>query len=209
MKRLIAASLLAAPLFALAAPVNLVNNGSFESTVIGNGSYAIVNSVVGWTVGPHGLEIRNNVAGSAFNGSNFTELDTTTNSWISQTLNTVAGASYTLSFAYTNRPDNQGAVSNGLTWQIGDLSGKVGNNTATSWQTFSTTFTGTGSPMTLRFGATGRSDSYGTSLDNVVVSTLSAGGNASAVPEPHSLALMLAGLGAMGFVARRRKGGKA
>ena len=66
-----------------------------------------------------------------------------------------------------------------------------------------------GSPMTLRFGATGRSDSYGTSLDNVVVLTLSAGGNASAVPEPHSLALMLAGLGAMGFVARRRKGGKA
>ncbi|TXD85738.1 PEP-CTERM sorting domain-containing protein, partial [Mitsuaria sp. TWR114] len=124
-------------------------------------------------------------------------------------LNTVAGASYTLSFAYTNRPDNQGAVSNGLTWQIGDLSGKVGNNTDTTWQTFSTTFTGTGSPMTLRFGATGRSDSYGTSLDNVVVSTLSAGGNASAVPEPHSLALMLAGLGAMGFVARRRKGGKA
>ncbi|OWQ93715.1 hypothetical protein CDN99_04490 [Roseateles aquatilis] len=196
MKRLIAAALFAAPLFAMAAPVNLLTNGSFESTVVGSGSYTIVNSTAGWTVGPNGLEIRNNVAGSAFDGVNFVELDTTANSWISQTLNTVFGATYTMSFAYANRPDQLGAASNGLSWSIGSLSGLVGNNTNTTWQTFTTTFTGTGSPMTLKFAAAGISDSYGTSLDKVSV---------TAVPEPESLALLLAGLGAMGVVLRRRK----
>jgi hypothetical protein len=205
MKRLIATALFAAPLFALAAPVNLVNNGSFESTVVGSGTWTIVNSAVGWTVGPQGLEIRNNVSGGAFAGSNFAELDTAANSWISQSLNTVAGQTYSLSFDFGNRPDNRGAASNGLSWSIGSLTGIVGNNTDTSWASFTTTFTGTGSPMTLRFAAVGTSDGYGTSLDNISVNTV-----ASAVPEPQSLALMLAGLGAMGLVLRRRKGaGKA
>lgn len=196
MKRLIAASLFAAPLFALAAPVNLLNNGSFESTAVASGTWNIFNAIPGWNVGPNGVEIRNNVAGSAFAGNNFVELDTTANSWISQTLNTVMGATYSLSFSYANRPDNQGAASNGILWSIGGQNGTVGANTVTTWNTFTTTFVGTGAPMTLRFDAAGRSDGYGTSLDNVAV---------SAVPEPESIALLLAGLGVMGVVLRRRK----
>lgn len=215
MKRLIAAALftaplLAAPLHALASPVNLVANGGFDTPAVAPGTWTIVNSFAGWTVGPNGLELRNNVAGSAFAGTGFAELDTTANSWISQALNTVAGQSYSLSFAYANRPDQRGAASNGLAWSIGSLTGTVGNNTDTSWATFTTTFVGTGSPMTLRFAATGTSDGYGTSLDNIIVNTINAGNNASAVPEPQSLALMLAGLGVMGVVVRRRRGaGKA
>lgn len=205
MKRLITTALLAAPLFAMATPVNLVTNGSFEATTVKSGTWTIVDAATGWTVGPQGLEIRNNVAGSAFAGVNFAELDTTSNSWISQSLATVAGYTYTLSFSYANRPDNQGANSNGLNWSIGDLSGTVGQNTTTSWATFTTTFIGTGSPMTLRFGAIGRSDGYGTSLDNISVTTLNAGGNANGVPEPQSIALILAALGAMGIAVRRRK----
>jgi len=46
------------------------------------------------------------------------------------------------------------------------------------------------------FHGTGRSDSLGGSLDNVSV---------TAVPEPESYAMMLAGLALMGTIARRRK----
>ncbi|MBO9689580.1 MAG: DUF642 domain-containing protein [Mitsuaria chitosanitabida] len=210
MKRLIAATLFAAPLFAMAAPVNLVTNGGFESTSVASGSWVIVNTAPGWTVGPQGLEIRNNVAGSAFAGSNFAELDTTTNSWISQVISTVLGTTYSLTFNYAARPDNQGANSNGLNWSIGNLGGTVGQDTNTAWQTFTTTFVGTGSGMTLRFGSIGKSDGYGTSLDNISV-IASAGGAAAggaSVPEPESVALLLAGLGAMGLVVRRRKSGQ-
>ncbi len=48
----------------------------------------------------------------------------------------------------------------------------------------------------LSFYALGVADTYGGSLDNVVVTS---------VPEPETFAMLLAGLGLMGAVARRRK----
>ncbi|SEK95962.1 PEP-CTERM protein-sorting domain-containing protein [Roseateles sp. YR242] len=200
MKRLIAATLFTLPLFALAASDdNLLVNGSFESNVLYSGGWSQFGSIQGWTTGSNGIEIRNNAVGSAIDGSNFAELDTYGNSSISQSFATVAGYTYELSFSYVNRPDNQGASSNGISWSLGSLSGIVGENTSTSWATYTTTFTGTGEVMTLSFAAIGRSDSYGTSLDNVSVSVL------STVPEPHGYALMIAGLGTIGLLSRRRR----
>jgi len=200
MRKIIATALLAAtPLLAIADSANLVNNGSFEATAINNGNWTIVSSLAGWTTGDLGIELRNNVVGSALAGNNFAELDTTGNSSISQSIATVAGQWYTLSFAYSNRSD-VAVNSNGLSWTFGDTTGNAIASTLASggnqWQQFSTVVKASGSSMTLSFSAIGSSDSLGSSLDNISV---------SAVPEPQSYALLLAGLGAMALVVRRRK----
>lgn len=199
MRKIIATALLASPLLALAAPTNLLINGSFEDTAMSTNAWSNFSGVSGWTAGAAGVEVRNNVAGTALDGSRFVELDTYANSSISQTISTVAGQWYSLSFAYSNRIDT--AVStNGLSWSFGSASGTAAVQAQISgdnhWQLFSTQVQAQGSSMTLSFAATGTSDGLGTSLDKVSV---------SAVPEPQSYALMLAGLAAVGFVAMRRK----
>jgi len=203
MRKIIATALLAAtPLLALADSANLLNNGSFEATAINTGNWTIVSSLAGWTTGDLGIELRNNVVGSALAGNNFAELDTTGNSSISQSIATVAGQWYSLSFAYSNRSD-VALNSNGLSWTFGDATGTAIASTLASggnqWQQFSTQVQASGTSMTLSFSAIGRSDSLGSSLDNISVSSV------SAVPEPESYALLLAGLGAMALVLRRRK----
>ena len=69
MKRLILSALLTAPLLSLAATGNLISNGSFESTAQSSGSWNIYNSIAGWTAGSLGVEVRNNVAGTALDRS--------------------------------------------------------------------------------------------------------------------------------------------
>jgi len=143
--------------------------------------------------------LRNNVAGAAFDGKNYVELDTTKNSSMSQSFNTTFGQTYQLSFAYSPR-ENVGSNSNGIEvfWNGGSLGTFSGTGSASgnTWRVETLDVLGTGEWTTLRFDAVGTSDSLGGSLDNVSV---------TAVPEPQTYALMLAGLGVMGFVARRRK----
>ena len=203
-KFLIALGLSAASLLAQATPINLISNGSFESVSLSKGSWSTYSTLSGWTVGPQNVEIRNNVAGSAFAGLNFVELDTNRNSWISQTFTTVVGQTYHLSFMWANRPDQVGANSNGISWQVAALDGVVGKNTITSWTQFEQDFVATGTSTTLRLGATGASDGMGTSLDAVSVTQLPPAAAKSTVPEPGSLALLAMAAGAL-FVARRRK----
>jgi PEP-CTERM motif len=197
----------------LAAHANLIVNGSFEAEVQAGASWTVLAGLSGWQAdASSGVELRNAVAGLAHDGANFIELDTnpgsfgnasfddTTNSGISQTVGTQAGASYELTWFYSPR-SGVAASSNDiqvywngalLTTSSGSGEGQPGN----AWNEYSFTVTGTGSD-TLRFAAGGTADRLGGSLDSVSLV-------AAPVPEPGTTALLLAGLAAIGFVARRR-----
>lgn len=197
MRRIAFAALLATPLMASA---NLVINGSFEANAQGSNSWNIYSNLSGWTGGRAGIELRNNVAGAAFDGNNYVELDTTQNSEMWQTIDTSLGQNYDLSFAYSPR-EGVSSVSNGIEvfWNGLSLGVFTGNGApnGNTWAVQNLSVTGAASSSLLMFQAVGTSDSYGGSLDAVSLT--------AAVPEPETYALMLAGLAAVGFVARRRR----
>jgi hypothetical protein len=184
---------------------SLLVNGSFESTTQGSGSWAVYNSVSGWTTtfGP-GIEIRNNVAGTAQDGNNFVELDSHPspgNSWMAQTFNS-PGATLDVSYWYAAR-SGTGPTTNGIEVWLNGLNvggmfspgdtGLGSNNTA--WTLYTATLLGVAGSNTLEVRAVGTAETLGGSLDNVTV---------EAVPLPGSLGLLGAGLAALGFARRRR-----
>jgi len=202
MKKLFVAALLAsAPALSQAAP-NLVVNGSFESPAQATGTYGFYSTfpgpgILGWFT-PE-VEVRNNVVGAAQDGNNFVELDSHSNSWIGQSVATIIGQVYNLSFWYSPRA-GVGADSNGISLYLDNdlevsLTGNGINHTGNVWSNYSTTFTATSGSTSLLFAAVGNSDSLGGSLDNVSV---------TAVPEPETYAMLLGGLVLVGFGSRRR-----
>lgn len=202
MNKTLAAVALALPLLAQAAAPNLVVNGSFESVAVGNGSWVNTATLAGWTVlgGPGtGFEVRNGAVGAAFDGKNFIELDTNGNTTIGQSFSgLLAGGQYLLSFAYSPRI-GEAASTNGIEvfWngvqQGSTLTGTTSGSHA--WQVYTFNVTALGGMDQLSFRSVGASDSLGGSLDAVSLT--------SAVPEPTSLALMLAGL--VGVAALKRR----
>ncbi|MFN7726400.1 MAG: PEP-CTERM sorting domain-containing protein [Rubrivivax sp.] len=187
--------------------MNLLVNGSFEDVGLAPGvqtlatnTWANYSSLPGWSSGPYGIEVRNNVAGQAQDGNHFVELDTTRNSIAMQSLTTIAGELYELSFFYAARPGTSGMAADtnniAVYWnnvQLG-LSTGVGTGSTHNWLRFDYAVLGTGTD-TLEFRALGTSDSHGGSLDNVSLQQ---------VPEPGSIALVLGALVAAGAVRRRQ-----
>jgi hypothetical protein len=181
---------------------DLVVNGSFEANAQSPGTWNVYNNLLGWTGLPN-IELRNNVAGTAYDGVNFVELDThgiTQNSAMKQTLTGAAGL-YQLSFWYSARPKT--GLTNDLKFTFDGssavtlLSG-VSNNTSNHiWQNYTALFNFDGSGD-LTFYASGVFDTYGGSLDKISFTT-------APVPEPETYAMMLAGLGLLGVMTRRRK----
>lgn len=196
--RHLAAALVLATGGAHATTIQLVSNGGFETSSVASGSWEITKNLAGWkTDAQLGVEVRNHVAGDAYAGQRYVELDTTGNSWISQTLATSAGSTYALSFAYAPR-EGVAAASNGIEvfWNgvsKGVYTGNGGSGNA--WNLYTMNLAGLGNTGELKFVAVGTSDSVGGSLDAVSV---------TAVPEPATLATMALGLGLIGLTRRRQ-----
>lgn len=199
MKNILLAAALITTMAGAHAAGNLVADGSFESQQQNAGTWNVYGSLPGWSVvSGTGVELRNNVAGTAFDGNNFVELDGYVNSAISQTLATDAGSFYTLSFEYSARA-SVSAASNPIEvlWNGASVATVTADGTrlsALDWHQFSYQVHGTGSDA-LQFRAVGISDGLGGSLDAVSV---------TAVPEPSTWVLMLAGFGLIGLSLGRR-----
>ncbi|MFL6697653.1 MAG: PEP-CTERM sorting domain-containing protein [Vitreoscilla sp.] len=208
MKKIIALAALAAISATASAATNLLVDGSFESIVQASGTWNTYTSVPGWTVTKDngsatstGLEIRDNIAGTAQDGHNFIELDGYENDKIKQSFATTIGKDYEISFWFADRA-GVAAASQGFLATVASGSsvsatgfGAVGDN-GTAWHLVTMDFTAESTTSVFAIKATGKSDGYGTSFDNF---------QAIAVPEPATLGLFAAGMAVLGLTARRRR----
>jgi hypothetical protein len=164
----------------LAVSSNLLINGSFEQPFVGSddipagdGWYMFFSTIPGWTGGAAQIEIQNQAVGLAFDGEQLLELDSYTNTSVSQTVATTLGCPYDLSFAYSPRPSVP-ASSAGIAvyWNNSVLTNLASNGvglTNTLWTVNHFRVTGTGAD-TITFEATGTSDSVGGLLDAATLS---------------------------------------
>lgn len=220
MKTMIMLALVAAAATPAAAAVNLVVNGGFETPVTNPGSFIQVNgggSFTGWDVLSPGTNViiinqSYQEGGLVFNPhSGIASIDLTgagntgPTTGISQILATTSGK-YTLSFWVGNASPTGGNGSNYTQPSTVNLSINGGaiqsftNSTDTpfgiNWKPFSVDFVANGA-TTIAF-------TNGTTGDNMLgLDDVSA---VSAVPEPASWAMLIAGFALTGAAMRRRKG---
>jgi hypothetical protein len=196
MKRLV--MLAVSSLFSAAAlaATPTIDNGSFETTTVGSG-YWYGNAASGWSFLDGAGVTANGTAwnGAASDGAYFAFLQNTAS--ITQTFTSTVAASYTFDFDLALRAGYAAgqvvAVSlDGV--ELGQYTASLGWSSTT----VSAYNIGAGSHTLSFAGITTNAGDTSAFLDNVAMSV-------SAVPEADTYAMLLAGLGVVGFVARRRK----
>ena len=179
---------------AQASPVNLLADGNFENfaPMVASGGYTTVNhgsSLGAWTVGAQSVDLIRNAFGS-INDVSIDLSGTPGPGSLSQTFMAQQGSTYTLSFDFFR---NGAGTDMGVSFGGQDFVYTPGASATSASLVWTAESSGL---QTITF--TGGNGNQGPTLDNVMLT--------AAVPEPSSIALMLAGLGAMGIAARRRKG---
>jgi len=188
MKKIAFAALFAVSAFSANAAVGeLVVNGDFET-----GTFA------GWTKSGN-TSLSDVIANTVTSNHSFVWRSgaTGTPAIISQNLATTAGSSYTLSFDLFSSGTSTDPSKVAFAAFFGGSQVYGFQNTTLGWTHFTfENLTATSALTELKFSS--RNDPGFTRLDNVSVTA------AAAVPEPETYALMLAGLGLIAGLARRR-----
>lgn len=189
---------------AAARGTDLIVNGSFESPANPIGSDNFYTSIPGWTLSfGDAIEVQNNVAGTAFAGNQFIELDSDQNSGIQQVIPTVPGVLYDFNFAYSPRPGipaSSNVVEVRVNGSLIDTITQDGSGLPdTSWSRHQYNVLATSGSTTVDLRAAGTSDSLGGYVDDVhFIAPVSA----SPVPTLSGWSLIgLSGLLALGLLA--------
>ncbi len=194
---------------------NLLINGGFEHPATSFVNYLAsggFTGITGWTTTGNGVHWMTESLGYFTDPTGKDAVDlanyTRANGGIKQSFNTTAGARYEVSFAgmtfqNAGNPDGLGEITvliDNVEMQTYQLVNR--SSASNAWQNFSLSFTAAAASTTLEFRHKPAGENYSFVND--------AGVFAAPVPEPESGVLMLAGLGLMGLLVRRRgeRGGK-
>lgn len=109
--------------------------------------------------------------------------------------NLITGQQYRVDFQYGANLASDPQATRSFDVTVGGAGLQSYSNASTTLIDGTYMFTAAGSVAALRFAGNGPSN-FGAALDNI---------NVAAVPEPHEWAMMLAGLGLVGWAARRRR----
>ena len=171
----------------------------FSDNFNSNGALGLNDTPAGWTVTSGTVDVVGGAGGwgglCASGGVVCIDLDGSTNQAgiLSRSFAATAGTVYTATFDLAG---NQRGGSDSLLVNFGTASQTFNLASNAAWNTYSLSFTATGNTnYDLSFHNAG-GDNIGIVLDNVSV---------TAVPEPETYAMLLAGLGLMGTIVRRRK----
>ncbi|CCQ09377.1 response regulator receiver domain protein (CheY-like) [Pseudoalteromonas luteoviolacea B = ATCC 29581] len=147
---------------------NLVANGSFEQSASFSGKWSLLSDLPGWQRDGAKFEIQTSSLGiiDAQAGSQYLELDSTANYTAHQTIATVVGQKYQLTFYYTPRVKNNNDT-NKMTVTWNDQEVITLNGDERGWQKVELTIIATSTTSKIAFTGTGKSDSYGALIDNV------------------------------------------
>lgn len=194
-KFLIASSIVA---LSSVAQAGTVFSDSFEANALGLNA-----TPIGWTVNSGTVDIIGSGYFDFIPGSGkYIDLDGSTSDAgiLSKTLSLIGGTQYIASFdlAGNHRNGSPETVTGIFGVGLGNVSATFSLGQSVGWTTYSLVFTPTTTTnYVLSFSNSG-GDNIGMLLDNVKVIT-------APVPEPETYAMMLAGLGLLGVMTRRRK----
>jgi len=189
----------------MASHAELVTNGGFEADSIGSSSWSYLSTITGWSsTGTFEIQKGSDVGGlsefnTAYEGTQYLELNSTGLTTVSQSLATTIGEAYSLSFAFSGRSDTPSGLSSKIeVYWGGDKVATLSAKPTSSWIEITLDdLIATSASTLLSFKSVAPSGSYGSYLDGVSV--------VAAVPEPATYGMLAVGLGIVGWVGSRRK----